>query len=316
MAYAYGGIFVISLALLPLYFRFIHEKQKEPWLFALFACICVVNLGYLLISVSKTVAFALFANKIAYLGQALIPMCMFMLIARLCGFVCKKSLVAALGALAFVIFAMVCTTGYLGWYYVSADLAFQNGAAYLVKEYGVLHPCNLIYVLGYFVAMLLLIGISLRKHSGSSQKLASFMLIIVLGNSGIWIVEKLIRTPFEILSISYLMSEFAFFFIYLILQDYIHIKDIPPVTENTPIIVVNALTTQEKLQIILNSLPEGTTLSARQTDILEGILDHKSRKDIALSLCVSENTVKTHTGLLYKALGVSGREEIYAKFQS
>ena len=30
----------------------------------------------------------------------------------------------------------------------------------------------------------------------------------------------------------------------------------------------------------VNSLPEGTTLSARQTDILEGILDHKSRKDM------------------------------------
>ena len=316
MAYAYGGIFAISLVLLPLYFHFIHKKQKEPWLFALFTCIALVNLGYLLISVSTTVDFALFANKIAYLGQTFIPVCMFMLIAKLCGFTYKKPLAGTLLVLALVIFAMVCTTGYLDWYYVSADLAFQNGAAYLVKEYGFLHPCNLFYVLGYFVAMLSLIGASLRKYSGSSQKLASFMLIIVLGNIGMWIVEKLIRTPFEILSISYLMSEFAFFFVYLILQDYIHIKDIPSVQESAPILVVSALTKEEKIQVLLNALPAGTVLSARQMDILEGILDYKSRKEIAESLHVSENTVKTHTGLLYKALGVSSREEIYAKLQN
>ena len=314
MAYAYGGIFAISLLLLPLYFCCIHKKQKEPWLFTLFVCICIVNLGYLLIAVSKTVTFALLANKIAYLGQSFIPVCMFMIVAKLCGTVCPKRLVGILCGLALVIFAMVCTTGYLDWYYVSATLAYKNGAAYLVKEYGILHPCNLIYVVSYFVAMLSLIGISLKKKANGSPKLATLMLIIVLGNIGMWIVEKLIHTPFEILSISYLMSEFAFFFVYLILQDYIPIKDIPPVPE--PIIVVSALTREEKIRVILDTLPEGTALSARQMDILEGILDHKSRKEIALSLCVSENTVKTHTGLLYKALGVSGREEIYEKFQN
>ena len=70
-----------------------------------------------------------------------------------------------------------------------------------------------------------------------------------------------------------------------------------------------------KIKIIIESLPENTTLSARQMDILERILDGKSRKEIAVDLHLSENTVKTHTGMLYKALGVSGRDEIYARFQ-
>ena len=313
MSYAYGGIFVLSLCLLPLYFRFIHKK--EPWLFCLFACVCVVNLGYLLISVSKTVEFALFANKLAYLGQVFIPMCMLILITKLCGFVCKAPLVGTLAGLAFGMFAIVCTAGYLDWYYTGATLAYKNGSAYLVKEYGILHPCNLVYVLGYFAAMLSLTGISLGKRNGGSQKLAGFILIIVLGNIGMWIVEKLITTPFEILSVSYLMSEFAFFFVYLILQDYIHIKDIPPAPENAPIVVARELTKEEKLRAILDTLPEDTALSARQMDILQGILDHKSRKEIAQSLHLSENTVKTHTSLLYKALDVSGRDEIYAIFQ-
>ena len=318
MPFAYGAIFMLSLSALPLYFVFVHKKQRELWLFILFVCVSIVNLGYFLISISKTVEFALLANKVAYLGQVLIPLCMFMIISRLCGYLPKKWLVGMLVGVAALLFGVICTTGYLDWYYVSASLAYDGGGAYLVKEYGVLHPCTLIHVLAYFVGMLTVIGVTLRKKEKASYKLAMFMLIIVLGNIGMWLVEKLNTTTFEILSISYLMSEFAFFFIYLMLQDYIHVKDLPPpviVEEKAPIIVVDNLTRAEKIRAILDSLPEGTSLSPRQMDILEKILEHKSRKEIAVDLHLSENTVKTHTGMLYKALGVSGRDEIYAKFQ-
>ena len=67
MAIVYGIMLVVAIVLLILYCSLI--KAKEPWLVALFACVCIVNLGYLLLSTSNTVNFALFANKIAYLGQ-------------------------------------------------------------------------------------------------------------------------------------------------------------------------------------------------------------------------------------------------------
>jgi DNA-binding CsgD family transcriptional regulator len=317
MTYAYGGIFALSLCAMPLYYQFVHKKQKEPWLLILFLCVSIVNLGYLMLSLSKSLEFALFSNKVAYLGQVMMPMCMFMIISKLSGIPFHKGIVWMLIGLAAVLFGIICTTGYLDWYYVRASLAFENGAAYLVKEYGVLHPLNLYYVIAYFVGMLAVIVVSLRRKYGGSYKLAMFMLIIVFGNIGMWVVEKLVKTPFEILSISYLMSEFAFFFLYLILQDYIHIDDVPammPVVDRKQIIIVNNLTKAEKIQAILNTLPEETVLSNRQMDILQMILDFKSRKEIAQELHLSENTVKTHTGMLYKALGVSGRDEIYALF--
>jgi hypothetical protein len=67
MQYAYGGIFLASLLLLPLYFTFVRKKHDEPWMLVFCICVSVVNLGYTLIAVSKTVEFALLANKIAYL---------------------------------------------------------------------------------------------------------------------------------------------------------------------------------------------------------------------------------------------------------
>ena len=315
MAIAYGIIFALSLLMPPLYFVSIRKKQKEPWLFILFICISIVNLGYLLLSISKTETFALWANKITYLGQVFVPVCMFLLISKLCGFQFKKKVSLILIGSAIIMFAIVFTTGWLDWYYVDVTLKFSNGGAYLEKEYGLLHPTNLIYVISHFIAMFVIIGISLNKSKGASQTLAGLMLAVVLCNIGMWILEKIISWNFELLSISYLMSESVFFFVYLVLQDYIRINDLHKTTtadEKSRIIVIDTLARAEKIQAVLSSLPEETTLSPRQIDVLEGILDGKSRKEIASDLHLSENTVKMHISSLYKLLGISKREELFA----
>ena len=318
MQWTHGALFLLSLSLLPLYFLFVRKKQNEPWLLFLFACVAVVNLGYTLIAFSNTVEFALFANKITYLGQVLIPLCMFMLISKLCGYTYKKWVLGVLIGAAVIMFAIICTTGYLDWYYTSATIEKVDGATVLHKEYGVLHPINLIYIILYFVGMITVIGLSLGQHKSASQKHACGMLLIVLGNIAMWCFGKVIPWDVEFLSVTYLMSAGGFLIEWLMLQDYVHKNEVPSpviVEEKAPIIIVDNMTRAEKIKTILASLPEDTVLSTRQMDILERILDYKSRKEIAVELHLSENTVKTHTGMLYKALGVSGRDEIYAMFQ-
>ena len=316
MAIAYGLIFVFSLMMPPLYFAFIRKKQDEPWLFVLFLCVCVVTLGYFLVSLSKTVEFALWANKITYLGQVFVPMCMFMIISKLCGFTYKKWFLGVLISLAVIMYAIVFTTGWLDWYYTSATLAFENGSAYLVKEYGVLHPTNLIYVVAYFVAMLAVCITSLVKKKDASQKLAGFMLAIVLGNVCMWIIEKITTWNFEMLAISYIMSVLAYFFVYLLLQDYIRKVDVPAhTTEKTRVIVLDSIPKAERLEKVLKLLPADKTLTARQMEMLDGLLEGKSQKEIATDLHISESTVKWHFGILYTTLNVSGKDEILALFK-
>jgi len=316
MAIAYGVIFAISLLMPSLYFFTIRKKQNEPWLFVLFVCVSVVTLGYHLISVSNNVNFALWANKITYLGQVLAPVCMFMIISKLCGFTYKKWVITLVIALAVLMYGIVFTTGWLDWYYKTVTLAYADGGAYLVKEYGVLHPTNLVYVVAYFVAMLVVIGISLFKNKSASQKLAGFMLIIVVGNIAMWVVEKAVEWNFEMLAISYLMSVFAFYFVYILLQDYILKKDVPPQTaEKTRVILVDSIPKAERLQRVLALLPEDKKLTSRQMEMLDGILDGKSQKEIAADLHISENTVKWHLGMLYTTLNVSGKDEIFSLFK-
>lgn len=295
----------------PLYFTSIRKKKDEPWLLVLFICIATVNLGYLLTSLSKTVEFALWANKIAYLGQVFVPMCMFMLISKLCGFTYKKWLVGVLIGLAVLMFAIVFTTGWLDWYYVSATIEYENGGAYLVKEYGVLHPTNLIYVVSYFVAMIVVIAISLKRNTGKLQMVAGLLLAVVLGNIGMWIVEKIISFHFEMLSVSYFMSELVFFFVYLIMYEYLALRNTPAVEERLGIDIAT-MPMETKIGKILFHVKADEPLTAREREILELILQNKKRKDIAEEMCLSENTVKTYTRTLYAKIGVTSREDLNA----
>ena len=311
MVIAYSIIFILSLCMPPLYFTSIRKKKDEPWLLVLFICIATVNLGYLLTSLSKTVEFALWANKIAYLGQVFVPMCMFMLISKLCGFTYKKWLTSVLIGLAVLMFAIVFTTGWLDWYYVSATIEYENGGAYLVKEYGVLHPTNLIYVVSYFVTMIVVIAISLKRNTGKLQMVAGLLLAVVLGNIGMWIVEKIISFHFEMLSVSYFMSELVFFFVYLIMYEYLALRNAPAVEERLGIDIAT-MPMETKIGKILFHVKTDEPLTARERELLELILQNKKRKDIAVEMLLSENTIKTYTRTLYAKIGVTSREELNA----
>lgn len=312
MAIAYGILLFVAIVLLVLYCTFIRKKEK--WLLVLYLCVCVVNFGYLLLSLSKTVSFALFANKIAYLGHIFSLISMYLAIAKLCGFNYTKKLSITLLSVGIIVFAMICTTGYLPWYYKSVTLEQVDGAAKLVKEYGPLHIVYLIYVLCYFALMITTVVQSIVIKKVTSIKHSIMLTAVVLCNIAMWIIEKFITWNFEFLSLSYILSVGMLFFLYWMMQDYVHKDEVSPsiVESKAPIIVVETEEKAKKIELILSRLPESKKLSARQLDVLEGIVCGKSRKEIASDLHLSENTVKMHVSALFKTLGVKSREELYA----
>ena len=314
MTIEYMISFLASVGLLIAYLAMV--KNKEFWLTMLYCCVPVVNLGYILLSMAKTIGFALFANDVIYLGSVFLSMCMFLTIVRLCGFDIKRRCVAVCITLGVLMFAVVASSPMIPIYYKSVAIKTVEGSVKLVKEYGVLHNLYVLYLVGYFAAMIAAIIHSVKLGKIGKTKFAGFLAGVVCGNIVVWLFEKFIDWNFEFLSVTYIISELLLLLVYWMMQDYIHKSDVPAaVEEKAPVIVVDTMTRAEKIKRILDTLPEDTVLSARQMDILERILEYKSRKEIAADLHLSENTVKTHTSMLYRALGVSGREEIYAKFQ-
>lgn len=284
-------------------------KKREFWLALLFACIMVVNLGYLMLSLAKTVELAIFANDVAYLGSVFLSMCMLFTILKLCGFNVTKRLAIMLIVAGAVMFLIVATSGFLPWYYTSIRIETVNGATTLIKEYGILHLLYLIYIVAYFSAMIGVIIYSVIRKKGQSQKIANFLAFIVLINILVWFFEKFVDNSFEFLSITYVISETLFILLYWLIQDYVHQKNIPQIEQGET--AITFMSVEQKLNKVLATLKHGTSLAVREREILELILQNKKRKDIASELMISENTVKTYTRSLYSKLGVSSRNELY-----
>jgi DNA-binding CsgD family transcriptional regulator len=290
-------------------------RKKEPWLLLLYVCVTIVNVGYFLLSISKTIEFAIFANDVAYFGSIFLSMSMLLTIIKLCGFEVKKKLVIVLIALGAAMFVIVATSGILPWYYKEISLVFVDGAAKLEKVYGVLHPTYLVYLLAYFATMVVCIIQSIRKKMIASQRYAALLAAIVFGNIAVWLVEKFIPWNFEFLSVSYLFSELILLGLYWMMQDYVRSDLIsqPVVGAPRPApIDITTMPMEEKILKVLSSLKPGEMLAEREREVLELVLQNKKRKEIADELCLSENTIKTYTRTLYGKVGVSSREELYA----
>jgi len=308
----YAIMALIATALLVGYCTLV--RQKERWLLLLFACVTIVNVGYFLLSISKTLEFAIFSNDVAYFGSVFLSMAMLLTIVKLCGFEVKKKLIVTLIVIGAVMFAVTATAGILPWYYREVELTYIDGAAKLKKVYGVLHPTYLVYLLGYFSAMVACIVQSIRKKMIASQKHAALLAAIVFGNIAVWLVEKFIPWNFEFLSVSYLFSEIILLGLYWMMQDYVRSDLIPGLVPKSPKcapVDIATMPMEEKILKVLSFLKPGEMLAAREREILELVLQNKRRKEIAEELCLSENTIKTYTRTLYGKIGISSREELY-----
>ena len=313
MIIGYTICLIAAVGLLIAYLSLV--KNKEFWLTMLYICVPIVNLGYLLMALSNTIEFAVFGNDVAYLGSVFLSACMFLTIVNLCGFEIKRVYVITCITLGVLMFAIIVSSPMLPLYYKSVDIEMISGAAKLVKEYGILHPVYLVYLLGYFFAMIGTILHSVRKKKIGKPKFAAFIAAIVCSNIVMWLFEKLVNWEYEFLSVTYIISELLLLCVYWMMQDYVHKSDVPVFTpaEGEQLgIDISTMPMNVKIGKVLLFVKNGEALTHREREILEFILENKKRREIAELMCLSENTVKTYTRTLYSKLGVGSREELYA----
>ena len=294
-------------------------KNKNPWIMFLFLCIITVNSGYLMLCLSKTLSFALWANRIAYFGSVFLPLCMLMSVLRLCNIKYKKNIAYLLFAVGILVFLIAASQGYSDIYYKSVSLSVQNGVSRLIKEYGPLHIIYLFYLLLHFVIMIAVMIYARVKGKLSSTLRAIFLITAVFINITVWLLEQLVKINFEFLSVSYIASELLLLFLYGMIQDYELAmgtrfdKSATMVSELEDNATDNS---EDKMETEPEFNPyELGKLSDREKDVLKLLYAGKKRKEIAEELFISDNTVKKHISSMFSKLQVSSREELFSKLQ-
>ena len=289
-------------------------RKKRSWFILLFSSVFVVNVGYSVLSVSSCLEMALWANRISYLGSVFLPFSMLMIILNITNTAYRRQLTYVLMGVAVLVFLVAASPGILDIYYKDVSFAVVNGVSTLVKVYGPLHPLYLIYLVGYFAAMVaVIVRASVRKTIDTTAH-AVIIAIAVLVNIGVWLIEQLAHIEFEFLSVSYIISELFLIGVQFVMMENQRLKDL--VAQKEEALQVSKVIEKPAAS---ESLPDAAreyfvqgleTLTPTEREIYNSYLAGTTTKEIMAALEIKENTLKFHNKNLYSKLGVSSRKQL------
>lgn len=287
-------------------------KNKFTWFWVLFASISVVNVGYFVLSISKTLEEALLANRIAYLGSVFLPMSMLLIILNATKLNYKKWIWIPLACVAMVVFFIAASPGYSEIYYTNeTKLIFVDGVSVLDKEYGPLHITYMFYLLIYFAVMMVAVMHATLKKKINSTAQAIMLLSAVFVNICVWLLEQFVTIEFEFLSVSYIISELFLIGTYLMIQD--AEKKIACARELVMLEKTldkgddfnKAQFSEEQIKVFKAGI-EGLTQTEKL--IYDLYIEGKGTKEVLSELNIKENTLKYHNKNIYGKLGVPSRK--------
>lgn len=316
----YGATAVCSLLLLIGYFSLVRKRDK--WFILLFSSVLVVNIGYFFLAISSTLEQALMANRIAYLGSVFLPMSMLFIILNVTKIEYNKHFSWLLFGISIFVFLVAASPGILDIYYKEVSFKIVNGVSTLVKDYGGWHSLYLFYLIGYFGSMVAIIIRAAIKKTIDSTAHAVIIAIAVFVNICVWFVEQIVTIDFEMLSISYIISELFLLGVHLVMNENQKLKDMVQQVqtvqnftkiENTTANSVLEIPVQsdaidtERFTIFINGVNQ---LTATEKAIYEAYIARMTTKEIMAYLNIKENTLKFHNKNLYSKLGVTSRKEL------
>ena len=162
---------------------------------------------------------------------------------------------------------------------------------------------------------------------------AAVLAVAVLGNFGVWLTEPLISIDFEILSISYIISELFLLGLHLILTEQEKLKKRMAAEKQASQAAIEsaqaaAQSAKEAMHAALAEIQKSEQTASYQKEQTELFFDGLNRltqtehivynlytdgkrsKEIMEILQIKENTLKYHNKNIYSKLGVSSRKEL------
>ena len=315
----YGSAAALSLLLL--IGAFLSVREKRTWIILLFSSVLVVNIGYTFLSLSTSLEAALWANRVSYLGSVFLPLSMLMSILEVTSTRRPKWLPGVLFGIATIVFFIAASPGILDIYYKEVSFQIVDGIATLSKVYGPLHPLYLVYLLGYFGAMVAVIIRAQAKKTIDTTAHAVIIAIAVFVNIGVWFIEQITAIDFEMLSVSYIISEMFLLGVHLVMTENQRLRKIIQQVESvqsyneetsTPDRMLKKPIAQEqvdpeRIEIFAKGIG---LLTPTEREIFHAYVARVTTKEIMANMNIKESTLKFHNRNLYGKLGVTSRKEL------
>lgn len=319
------GICLLGSVLLLLGYLFFCKK-KQPQLLLILLASCIVNIGYFCFSLSEDLSSALMSHRIAYFGNALLPVLLLLTVGSVCRLKYSRKTVLALLLLAAAMFACSATVGLSPLFYKSISYGIADGVVTLSREYGPLHTLYQLYLIAVFAAILGTVLYATLRKKVPMPRYIIMTALAVSANLIVWLIGRMVRTPYELLSFSYIITCLLLVLIYNAMQEDGLMESSRAVAfENIGEMLAGSAAerpavplpnTEAPWDTVCKQLIEQRIVSRREGDVLLLLLLGKTRTEIAAELLITENTVKTHITNVYTKLNVSSRENLSTQAQA
>ena len=165
------------------------------------------------------------------------------------------------------------------------------------------------YLVSYFAAM---IGVAVyavvKKKINSTGQMAVFIRAFSV-NIGVWLIEQIVKFDFELLSVSYIISELFLLGLHLVIRE----KEsfVAEQMEHIGSGDEPAKKFSKEQREICEIFSEGfRELTPAERHIYGLYIEGKTTAEIREELNITENTLKYHNKNIYSKLGVSSRKQM------
>lgn len=176
------------------------SKRSQTQLLSI-AIVIITNGGYLALATAKNLEEALLANKLAYIGGCFLPLVFFLVICELCRIRFSTRTLVVMYSVQTILFFFVCSIGFSDIYYKSAQFQIVKGVGCLIKEYGPLHVLYPLTMYSYLVASIIVLIISLKRHSIVSKKNTMNVMFGFFVATVVFAIEKILKFKLEFMPI-------------------------------------------------------------------------------------------------------------------
>lgn len=189
-------------------------KRTNHYILILLLLFALSNGGYLYIALSSNVNEAILANKISYLGGCFIPLVSLLLTITVCNYKIPLWLKTVLCSYSFLVYAMVLTIGINDLYYTDAYLIKYKDVSVLGHSYGIGHSFFYVLLYGYMAISIFLLIYSVIKKKAVSQKNLWTMITLIIVNTVLFLVGRILSAGIEIMPLAYLIDGWILLYMY------------------------------------------------------------------------------------------------------
>ncbi len=178
-----------------------------------FTIITIVNMGYLMLSLSEDLREAILAQKIIYIGGCFLLMMVMFYVAEMCHIGFPKAVKGFFTLINAVFYIGVLTIGFKPYFYADVIFHNENGDVWLEKSYAPLHTVFYIFKILEFLISFAILIYALRYKNKASRKSMKLLFFAEAISFFAFFFGRIVTIKFELLPMTYAIDEIIFLII-------------------------------------------------------------------------------------------------------